>query len=819
MFRWAARAVIGLLVLAVLAVVAVLHLIMRSLPEYDATHEVAGIQQPVEIVRDRHNVPHIFAENDEDVFFGLGFVHAQDRLWQMEMLRRTAQGRLSEIFGERTLGHDILMRSLRLYRFAALSVSAQDSETRDALRAYAAGVNAWIKIVQRDALGRGAPEFLLFRNSIEQWSPADSISVLNLQAWLLSEHLEDEVLRERIANKLSRDDVSEILPDGPGILDKPFAYQLYSDWTSNLNRTREDLSPKTPASPGGGGPGGASNAWSVAPSKAINKKSMLANDPHLPFSAPSIWMLARLGLTAGDVIGGTIPGSPVVPVGRSKNLAWGLTYAFVDNQDLYFEKIDPDDSDYYAAPGGREKFQIFSELIEIEGKDPIRMELKWTENGPVLPEDSYNLAEIVPDGHAAALAWSMLHPMNLSMTAAYRLMQAASVGEALEAARDYRSPPMNMFVVDEDEIAMQLIGAVPMRHPFHETLGRTPSAGWKRINRWIGEFPYEANPGIRNPEIGLLGNTNNKSVDRPFPGHISFRWGDTQRIQRLKELVKDRNAHTLDSFRETQLDVMSVTATTLVSLVARDLWHTVEGVPGNDAERLRFEAIDRLGEWDGRMDELSPEPLIYAEWMRELYSSLLKDDLEEIFEDMEHPDPVFIERVFRDVDGASAWCDYRQSQATESCSVVAEDSLDNALSKLSSKYGSDIGEWRWGNAHQAEHKHPVLGDNNLFSWFVNIYQPISGGDNTLNRSVASGDEDNPHASRHGPGYRGVYDLSDPDSSLFIISTGQSGHFLSPHYDDLSTLWRKGEYLTMSLNPDQARSDPVGITNLAPISAK
>ena len=224
---------------------------------------------------------------------------------------------------------------------------------------------------------------------------------------------------------------------------------------------------------------------------------------------------------------------------------------------------------------------------------------------------------------------------------------------------------------------------------------RRPPDG-KKINRWTGEFPYEANPGIRNPEKGLLGNTNNKSVDRPFPGHISFRWGDTQRVQRLKELVKDRNAHTLDSFRETQLDVMSVTATTLVSLVARDLWHTVEGVPGNDAERLRFEAIDRLGEWDGRMDELSPEPLIYAEWMRELYSSLLKDDLEEIFEDMERPDPVFIERVFRDMDGASAWCDYRQSQATENCSVVAEDSLDNALSKLSSKYGSDIGEWRWG---------------------------------------------------------------------------------------------------------------------------
>ena len=819
MFRWAAGAVVGLLIFACAAAVLVLHLIMRSLPEYDATHEVAKIGQPVEIIRDRNNVPHIFAENDEDAFFGLGFVHAQDRLWQMEILRRTAQGRLSEIFGEQTLEHDKLMRSLRLYRFAALSVSAQGRETRNALGAYAEGVNAWIEIVNRDALGRGAPEFLLFRNGIERWQAADSISILNLQAWLLSEHLEDEVLRERIANKLSPDDLAEIFPDASGSLDKPFAYQLHSDWTPNPNETRENSSPITPVSPGSSGPGGASNAWAVAPSKAINKKSMLANDPHLPFSAPSIWMLARLSLSGGDVIGGTIPGSPVFPVGRSQNLAWGLTYAFVDNQDLYFEKIDPDDRDFYVAPNGKERFQIFPESIKIKGKDPISVEVRWTENGPVLPEESYALSEVVPEGHVAALAWSMLHPENLSMTAAYRLMQAASVSEALEAADGYRSPPMNMFVADEDEIAMQLIGAVPMRHPFHETLGRSPSAGWKRINRWIGEFPYESNPAIHNPETGFLGNTNNKSVDRQFPEHISYRWGDTQRIQRLKELFKDRRAHTIDSFRETQLDIKSVTATTLVALVARDLWHTADRVPGNDMERLRFEAVSRLSKWDGKMDELSPEPLIYAEWMRELYSSLLKDDLEEIFEDMESPDPVFIERVYRDLDGASAWCDYRQSQATESCSEIAEDSLDNALSKLSSKFGPTIGEWRWGDAHQVEHRHPVLGASKLFSWFVNIYQPMSGGDNTLNRNVASGGDNNPHASRHGPGYRGVYDLSDGDSSLFIISTGQSGHFLSPHYDDLSTLWRKGEYLAMSLDPDLARSEPVGITHLVPLQSE
>lgn len=817
LFRWLLRLLLGFAILAAVAGAAAVHLVMRSLPEYAATHEVAGISADVEIVRDSRAIPHIFGRSDSDAFFGLGFAHAQDRLWQMEILRRTAQGRLSELFGERTYDTDLLLRRLGLYRFAAASVEAQDDSARSALEAYADGVNAWIRIVGRDALGRGAPEFLIFRNEIERWRPADSLAILNLQALLLTEHLYDEVLRAKIANRLSPEIVPEILPDPPGGLDTGYSY-------GTVLRSEPDTALPSLDQAGAGflmdyfrGRGGASNAWAADGQRTVNGRPILANDPHLPFSAPSIWMLARISLATGDVIGGTIPGVPVFPVGRSSNIAWGLTYAFLDNQDLYFEKLEGDDR--YLVPGGSEEFQVFREQIFVRGQEPRTIELMWTENGPVIGPMHFGTEDIVPEGHVATLAWSMLHPANTSMTAAYRLMTSADVDEALEAGRHYRSPPMNMFVADSSEIAMQMIGAMPRRHAFHETLGRLPAAGWKSVNRWQGEFPYEAMPRIRNPADGMLANTNNKSVDLPFPGHVSFTWGDAQRIERLKSLFTDRAVHSLESFKETQLDTTSYAATSLVALMGRDLWHTVGQESQDEAAQLRTEAIRRLGQWTGDMNEHLPEPLIYSAWVRSLHRLLLEDDLGPLFEELGNPDPVFIERVLRDVDGSSAWCDIKQSVPIETCSDLASTSLDYALSGLNSEYGSDIDAWRWGDAHVAEHKHQVLGDYGIFR-LLNIYQPTSGGNHTINRGVTSGNAvGNPYSNVHGPGYRGVYDLSTPDASAFVISTGQSGHLLSPHYDDLATLWRKGEYVTMSLDPIHARAASVGTTHLVAIGAR
>jgi len=297
--------------------------------------------------------------------------------------------------------------------------------------------------------------------------------------------------------------------------------------------------------------------------------------------------------------------------------------------------------------------------------------------------------------------------------------------------------------------------------------------------------------------------------------HVSFSWGDTQRITRLTRLMEARSVHTRDSFIEAQLDTVSAAARNILPLVARDLWFTDEAAAPGTPERRRQRALALLAEWNGEMNEHLPEPLIYAAWMRELQQRLIRDEIGPLADDFLSVEPIFLERVFRDIGGASRWCDVAPSTAQETCTDIARLALDDALQWLEDRYGSDLESWRWGAAHEARHDHPVLGNTRLFSWIVNIRQPTSGGDFTLNRAATPGTLPDPFLNTHAAGYRGVYDFADPDSSVFVIATGQSGNPLSRHYDDLGELWRRGEYIPMTLDPDLARAGNIGITTLTP----
>jgi penicillin amidase len=401
------------------------------------------------------------------------------------------------------------------------------------------------------------------------------------------------------------------------------------------------------------------------------------------------------------------------------------------------------------------------------------------------------------------------------MSAAMALMRAHSVDAAIAATEGFVAPSQNLMLVDANNIALQMIGRMPKRNAAHQTQGRMPAAGWQGLNRWEGFFAYSDNPVVNNPTSGLIGNTNNKIVDRPFPNHVSFDWGDTQRIQRWLALMKTREVHTRDSFIEAQLDTVSPTVRTLLPLIGKDLWFTGEAAPAGTPDRMRQDALDLLAKWNGEENEHLPEPLIAEAWLRSLQDHLTRDEIGPLVDVMTHVNPDFIERVYRNTDGASVWCDVVQSAAAESCADIAKAALDDALLHLSEIYGPAIESWRWGDAHQALHDHPVLGKVPILHHFVNIRQSTSGGDNTLMRGQSRGTGANPYENVHGGGYRGVYDFADPESSVFIIATGQSGHPLSRHYDDLSELWRRGEYLPMTLDPQLARAGAVGITLLTP----
>ena len=800
MFRWLLRLTIVLLVLAVLAAVLVWYFAVRSLPDYNATHRVTGITAPIEIIRSTENVPHIFGSTDEDVFFALGLAHAQDRLFQMNVLRRAAQGRLAELQGPRAMPADDLARRLGLYRAAQASVEAQDAPTRAALTAYASGVNQWIRLVNEGALGRGAPEFFVFPEVIPYWQPADSLAILKLLAAASTEAAADEILRARLSLAWPQHGTELVRRDG-----LPADLPVYADLFpgARLGNPERRLDPNGAHDPLGYlRPGLAlgGNAFAAAPRRTTGDSTLLAADLHVKLTAPSLFYLARLELASGGVIGATIPGMPLVFSGRSPALAWSLTPTAIDDADVVIEEVQPGNPDRYRGRDGWTAFETRQEVIRVSDGTEQTITLRETENGPIVPALDPGLRDVTPIGHVAALRWTGLSRQDGTMSALMGLMRAGDAAAAAVSLEGVIAPAMTVMLAEENRISTLRAGALPQRRPDHPSGGALPAPGWLDETAWTGLASLAAAPAA--PESGI-------ALTTEEPGAAALR------RSRLTRLLGEREVHSRDSFIAAQLDVVSPAARALLPLVGADLWFTGDPAAAGTTERQRQDALALLAEWDGTMSEHLPEPLIYAAWMSALQDRLIRDELGPLADDIAHLKPAFIDSVFRNRGGASRWCDIVQSAADEDCTTIARQALDRAILDLTARFGPDVASWRWGDAHQARHLHPGLGGLPALGWIMNVTQSISGGEFTIARSGLFGRGDQPFTAINGAGFRGVFDLADPDSSVFIISTGQSGHPLSRHYDDLAGLWRRGEYVGMSLDPDLARAAAVGTTRLIP----
>lgn len=813
-FRWLVRLTVALIALLLIATLLAWYFAVRSVPDYSGKYEVTGIAAPVEIVRTTEGVPHIFAKSDEDAFFALGLTHAQDRLFQMTVLRRAAQGRLSEIYGPGAFQSDDLARRLGLYRNASASVEAQDPKVQAALKAYAAGVNAWIEQVNLGARGRGAPEFFLYPDSISYWEPADSLAILKLLAASSTVQLRREVLRARLS-MVAPTRGQEIVAVGrepalpaytslfPGArFQPPERLAGPNDWAAGIAGF---LAPAVGAS---------ANGFAVSGKRTAAGGALLANDPQFALTAPGLWYLARIELASGGVIGGTIPGIPVVLSGRNPKLAWGLTPAQIDDQDLFIEEVQPGDSSRYRGADGWTDFDTRREVIRIKDGDDQTITLRTTANGPAIPSAHLGIASILPEGHVATLSWTGSAKDDRSMTALFGLMEAQGLDDGARAMRDMTAPALNVTLADRKNIAQMLAGAIPNRPAAHQTAGRMPAPGWLVDNRWQGQSPAPEALTTIAPERGEVSATGGEALTlegRP----LGYDWLDDHRQARLNFLLNSREVHSRDSLIAAQTDFVSPVARTLLPLVAADLWFDGEPAAAGTPERQRQDALRLLANWDGTMSEHMPEPLIYSVWMRRLQDQLIRDDLGPIAADMTRVYPDFIERVFRNLNGAAEWCDIRQSSTVETCPNLARQSLDQAILDLTARFGPDVASWRWGDLHMARQVHPALGDMRGLSYVVNLLQPTSGDDSTVAKAGTHGSGRNPWQNITGATYRGVYDMADPDSSVFIVSTGQSGHPLSRHYDDMAGLWRRGEYVGMSLDPQLARAAAAGVTELVP----
>ncbi|HEX6692470.1 MAG TPA: penicillin acylase family protein, partial [Burkholderiales bacterium] len=450
----------------------------RSLPQTEGKVTVAGLTRTVEVLRDAYGIPHIFASSREDAHFALGYVHAQDRLWQMEINRRAAAGRLAEILGPGALESDRFLRTLGVRRVAEANVARYDAETRRLLDAYAAGVNAFI------AAGPVLPpEFWLTRSSPEPWTAADSVGWVKMMAWDLGTNWRSELLRMQLAKAMPMARIQEFLPPYPGDAAPEIAdlRQLYPGLEKQPVGVSFLENPELVAG---------SNAWAVSGARSASGKPLLANDPHLGLTAPPVWYFAQLHAPGLDAIGATLPGVPAILIGRNPRVAWGLTNTVSDVQDLYLEKLDA-------------RFAQRDEVIRVRGAPDEKLSVRVSRHGPVISDVLRAALDAAPRGHAVALAWTALAEDDLSMQAILRVAHAHDWRQFNAALRDLHAPQQNVIYADVDgNIGFVAAGRVPVRKSANDLKGLAPAPGWDARYDWAGWVPYEDLPRAYNPPGG-----------------------------------------------------------------------------------------------------------------------------------------------------------------------------------------------------------------------------------------------------------------------------------------------------------------------------
>jgi len=811
LLKWSLAAVVAVL----LAAAGLAFWYVRAVePQVAGTVTLPGFERPVEIVRDREGVPHIFAASEADALAALGFVHAQDRLWQMEINRRIADGRLAEVVGAPGLETDRFLRTIGIRRAAEAIFGNLEAETRVLLAAYARGVNAYLATRSAPL----PPEFQILRAPApEPWSPVDSIAWSLMMALDLGGNLNAELTRLRLAQAgLPMARIGEFLPPYPGESWPPLPdyLALYRSLGPQAARTAGLIQAFDLGLEGVG-----SNNWVVSGTRSETGKPLLANDPHLGLSAPALWYFARMTSPAGTVIGATLPGVPGVVLGRNDHIAWGFTNTGPDVQDLFIEQVDPADPSRYRTPDGWARFDTVREVLRVRGAPDEVLTVRISRHGPVISDGASRGATAgAPGGHALALQWTALSPDNLTVQAFARLNRARNWAEFLAAARHYDAPQQNVVYADvEGNIGFIAAGRVPLRKPENDLKGLFPAPGWDARYDWAGYVPFEELPQEFNPARGFRITANERITPEGYPHHISSEWATPHRADRIAELLGAREKHSLDSFRILQADHRSNAIREMLPLLLEAHRKAEAGRGRAVPERVR-DVVAALSSFDGSMTTDRPEPLVATAWVRELTRLVYADELgPELFSAYWDQRQIFMMAVLSARDGAEAWCgNARQAPAGGDCGALVSRALDLALEDLEKRYGADWRNWRWGVAHDARSEHRPFARVGALARFFDVRVPVPGDTYTVNvnrhtiRNTAE-----PFVSRHAASLRAIYDMADPERSLFIHSTGQSGLPTSRLYRSLAERWAKVEFLPMRTRRTDIEREAIGTLTIMP----
>ncbi|MEK1889226.1 MAG: penicillin acylase family protein [Phyllobacterium sp.] len=806
--------VFSLIPIALLASVLAYIWFARSVTPATGEATLAGLSAPVSITRDGNAVPHISGSSVEDVLTALGFVHAQERLWQMEMNRVAGQGRLSEIFGDKTVSTDRFIRSISLYESAESSVAALDAEDRGKIDAYVRGINAFIESAPPSFGSKYSPEFVILGHAPEKWTAADVIVTLNLMSVSLGANIDDEVLRLKFARLgMSDAEITDLEPPVAGDTPPPLPdlRQILGLSSGTLKAGASDFERRY-ASLNDVMSTGASNNWVVGGARTATGKPILANDPHLGLSAPGIWYLAHLQVKGKDgavknLVGVTLPGAPLVLLGRNDRLGWGFTNTGSDVQDLFVERINPANPNEYQTPQGFRPFDKKRVDIKVKGGSNVSFDRLVTRHGPVLPADYRGLDHYMPDGTVAALSWTALAGDDKTISAGLRLWDFATVSDFQNGMQDFITPMQSIVIADVDgSIGMIAPGRVPVRDPANQIMGRAPSPGWDAIYDWKGFIPYGELPRVNNPAENVLATANTKIVDANYPHFLTFDWDEPWRLERIKTLVYGANQQTLETNRKVQGDVHSNGYAALLPVMLQAI---------KDRPDVDQGVVTQLSGWNFVEDRTRTEPLLFNAWLRIAIKRILEDDLGDALPSYWQ---AHITAMLRWLGPSPArdWCDDRRTPEKESCGDILALSLQDAVRDLETRLGSDRKSWTWGVLHYAYGAHRPFSQVSPLERLFNITVPASGGAFTLDRGKSSyGDEINPYRVTHGTSYRGLFDLADLDRSTYIQTTGQSGNVFSSNYRDFAEKWANTEAITIPTDEAVYQDGLLGIWRLKP----
>ncbi|HVB25284.1 MAG TPA: penicillin acylase family protein [Ktedonobacteraceae bacterium] len=796
-------------------------LMRRPVPKKKGEMSFAGLHETVEIIVDRYGVPHIYAQNEDDLYFAQGYMHAQERLWQMEFNRRIGSGRLSEIFGEIALEVDRFSRRLGMHRSANEELSRIGEHSKRILDAYALGVNASIE-QQKSKL---PIEFTVLRCKPKPWQASDSILWAKMMGWNLGGNWETEVVRAHLVAKLGPERAAQLEtgydPLHPLIIPPGVEYQGINLGMLEQYEQLKQLS--------GFGMLGASNNWVVDGTMTVTGSPILCNDPHLGQAAPSIWYECHLVAGDIDVVGASFPGAPGVVIGHNKHIAWGVTNAISDVEDLYIEKFNPQNPHQYEFQGQWEEAQVIREEIVVKGKqEPVVEEVLVTRHGPILTtiphpgthaKDSQNGNSGAEAVLPLALRWTGLEQCHI-LEAIHKLSFASDWEEFRDAMRDWDVPAQNVIYADDrGNIGYIMAGAIPMRTKGQALL---PSPGWTGEYEWTGLIPFDELPQTYNPEQHFIVTANNRVINDDYPHYITHEWLNGYRAQRIRDLLTGKSSKgklAPSDMAEIQSDQYSLPAVEIVPHMLR----IQTNAPLENA------ALDILRVWDFILQPDSAGAAIYTTFLNKLerivFGTVFGDD-ESLMQGYlgigttilapqngyASRNKPFLIRLLNTRD--EGW--FANSAITNgphSWDAAIASTFTAAVEELREKLGDNIARWQYGKIHRMTYSHPIGNIKPLDKVFNRGPFPIGGDIDTVNMGASL--PNNPEVVVTVPSFRQIVNLADVKSSLSIHAPGQSGHPASKHYDDFIKPWLRVEHHPMLFERSMIEANAEGNIQLEP----